>query len=215
MAWEADYVTRDQFKNYVRIPLDDNRDDTQIGSVITTSSRAVDRAVSIRPNGMGAFRQFGLVDAPESRYYTARWDSKLFRWVVEIDDLMITAGMTVQFDNDRDDVFETFTADYILRPRDAALRNRPYTQIAIGVTGAQPTLFQDAVKVFAQWGWSSIPVTVQTATLVQAHRWFKRREAPLGGAGSSAKGTATEVVTDLDADVETMLVTYRKLRFTA
>lgn len=215
MVWEPNYVTRDQFKNYLKIPLGDTKDDLEIDRALTASSRAVDREVSIRPNGMGSFRQFGQVAAPEARYYTAMWDTKLFRWVVEIDDLMTIAGLVVAFDNDRDDIYESSTTDYILRPRDALPKNRPYTQIAIGFTGAQPTFFEDAVRVIGQWGWTTVPVTVELATQIQGHRWFKRRVAPFGGAGSPNKGTAVEETAELDDDVATMLLTYRKLRYTA
>jgi hypothetical protein len=205
--WEPDYVTRDQFKNYVRIELQDTVDDQFIDLDITSASRAVDSCCSYRPNGMGAKRQFGQVAAPEARYYTPRWDTDQARWVIEIDDLMDTS-VTIAVDLDRDDVYEGTITDFVLRPRDAVVNKRPYTQISISPNSSvQPFSWPDSARVTALWGWSAVPSVVVRATLIQAHRFNKRRTAPFGVAGSSNNSSEVSMATSVDPDVESMLHT--------
>ena len=84
MPWAPDYVTLQEMKNHLR--LTDTVDDLEIALDITAASRAVDRAT---------LRQFGLVAAPEVRTYTAWWDKRRCKYVVDIDDLMTAVGLVV------------------------------------------------------------------------------------------------------------------------
>lgn len=216
MAWEPDYVTEDQFKAYVKIELDDEADNTFIAADITAASRAIDKCCSNRPNGLGARRQFGKVAASEARYYQPRWDRDQGRWVVEIDDLAVGTGLAIAVDLDNDDVYESTVTDYVLRPRDAVVNNRPFTQISIGIGSAvQPTDWPDSVRVTTdQWGWSAVPATVFRACLIQTHRFNKRRVSPFGVKGSPQKQTQQSLMDQVDADVEQMLAPYIKIGWT-
>lgn len=206
--WEPDYVTRDQFKNYVRIELNDTADDEFIDLDITAASRAIDQCCSDLPNGLGARRQFGNTAAPEARYYTPRWDEDQIRWVVEIDDLDPTysAGITISVDTSNEDNFDQTVTAYVLRPRNAAARSRVYTQISIlSGDSNQPTFYEDSVKVTSRWGWAAVPDVVVRATLIQAHRFNKRRTAPFGVSGSSNNSSEVSKTTNVDPDIEKML----------
>lgn len=209
MAWEPDYCTTAEFKNYVGIESTDNTDDVFIALDITAASRAVDACCSYRANGLGARRQFGKTDAPESRYYTPRWDINQARWVIEIDDLMDITGLTVAVDMGNDDTYESVITNYVLRPRDALANNRPYTQISINPNSSvQAYAWRDSAKVTANvWGWSAVPSIVKRATLLQAHRFNKRRVSPFGTKGSPQKQTQQTIVDQVDADIEQMLMT--------
>lgn len=216
MAWEPDYITSQQFKNYRKIK--DVADDAEIAFAITSASRAMDRYCSYRPNGMGAFRQFGKVGGSESRYFTPRWDQELIRWVIEIDDLYDATGLALEVDTGNDDVYGEVITNYVLRPRDAPLRNRPYTQIAINTRSTiQPTFFEDSAKVTTdKWGWSTVPTVIVQGTLIQSHRIYKRRVAAYGQAGSQQKGTLVKENYDIDPDVMAMIPDdFVKLRWTA
>lgn len=216
MAWEPDYITKDQFKNYRKIK--DVADDAEIGFAISSASRAIDRYCSYRPNGVGAFRQFGKVDLSETRYYTPRWDQDLIRWVIEIDDLYSSAGLALEVDTGNDDVYGEVITNYVLRSRDAVQRNRPFTQIAISTRSTiQPTFFEDSAKVTSdKWGWSAVPTVIVQGTLITAHRIYKRRVAAYGNAGSQQKGTAVKENYDIDPDVVAMIPDdFIKLRWTA
>lgn len=193
MAWAPDYVTAAELKAFLRIG--DAVDDVQVALAITAASRAVDRATN---------RQFGLVAAPEERTYTARYDRDRCRWVVEIDDLMTVTGLEI--------TTEAGTVDgYALQPGNAEFEARPWTRLVVDPDSAViPNADEDGVTVAARYGWTTVPVAVQQATLLQASRLFKRRDAPFGVAGSPELGSELRLLAKVDPDVEVVLGPYRR-----
>lgn len=196
MVWAPDYVDVDETKNYVRV--DDNVDNVQFARAIATASRAVDDHCR---------RQFGLVDGPEQRSYPVRWDRRRSRHVLDIDDLMITTGLTVTVGG------VTLTSDqYRLEPVNAARKGKPWTELVLkgvclplrqwGSDGFESECFADAV---GRWGWSAIPEPVKYATSVQGHRFLMRRFSPYGVAGSPSDGSEIRLLARLDPDVITAL----------
>lgn len=202
MAWEPDYVTRVEAKSQLRIP--DELDDAQIDRAITSASRAIDRFTK---------RQFGQLAAAEARYYSPWYDRDLRRWVCEIDDLMSTTDLAVVLDTGDDDVYDvTLTAaQYVLRPQNAASNLRPWEQLAVAQSATAPSRRRDSVRITALWGWSSVPTTIEEATLLQVSRLIWRRDAPAGVAGSPATGSEVRLLAKLDPDVEVMVNTYRRM----
>lgn len=204
MSWKPDYVTVDEYKEWAGI--DDKVDDDRISRDITTASRAVDNFCS-----QHVPRQFGMTDLAEARVYTPRWDTRLVMWVIEVDDITDTTGLTVEVDPDYDGVFESAITDYILRPRNALLEGLAYTQIAVrSASPVQPTYFPDTARVTVQWGWSVTPVEAKSATLLQTNRFQKRKDAPFGVSGSPAEGNEQQMLSKLDPDIEIML--YRHVK---
>lgn len=215
MAWEPDYVTAAAYKHYTKIS--DTEDDAEIALYITAASRAVDRCCSERPNGMGARRQFGQVAAPEVRYYTPRWDQDLLKWVIEVDDFATTVGMVVQISTGNDNVYSsTIDNAYVIpRPMNAIVEGMVYTQIAIASDSpVQPNYFKDSAKITIRWGWTAFPDTVELATMIQAHRFSKRRQSPGVASGSTQKGTKQDFDPGVDPDIALMLKKYVKLGWT-
>jgi uncharacterized phiE125 gp8 family phage protein len=193
MTWAPDYVTSADLKAYLGIT--DTVDDAQLALAVAAASRAVDRATN---------RQFGLVAAPEERVYTARWDKRRCRWVVEIDDLMTAVGLTVTTDAGTVDVFD-------LQPGNAAGEGLAWTRLVVAPESAvQPTADENGVSVTAQWGWAAVPATVKQATLLQASRLFARRKAPFGVAGSPELGSELRLLARLDPDVAVVLGPYTR-----
>lgn len=188
MAWAPDYVAAADLKALLRIS--DTVDDAQVALAITAASRAVDRATN---------RQFGLVAAPEVRTYTARWDRDRRKYVVEIDDLMTAVGLIVATD-------VTIT-DYKLQPGNAAAKSQPWTRIVLNTGG---TCTEDGVTVTAKYGWTTVPVAVQQATLLQASRFFARRDAAFGIAGSPDLGSEMRLLAKVDPDVAVVLGPYTR-----
>lgn len=215
MAWEPDYVTIEEYKEWARQNQpDDTVDDAAIERAITSASRSIDRFCS-----QHVPRQFGLSTGVESRYYKARWDQDQIRWVVEVDDIdqAQAAAVEVFVDTTNSDTYTEEVTNFVLRPKHAPQKNRPYTQISVLPSEPnQPTFWVDGVKVNAQFGWTTFPVTVVEATLLQTNRVHKRRTAPFGVAGSAERGTqvTTNLVSELDEDIETMLQPYVKLGWT-
>lgn len=184
MAWAPDYIEAATLKGVIGI--DDTIDDTAIGLAITAASRVIDQFCG---------RQFGQVAAVQDRTYDVEWDG--FGLVVAIDDLMTDTGLLV------DGVTTTE-----LLPRNAPQNDRPWTQLSVSGGVARG----DAVVVTAQWGWTIVPVTVQQATLTQALRILKRKDAPFGVAGSPQDGSEVRLLAKVDPDVAVALAPYRRIR---
>jgi hypothetical protein len=194
MAWAPDYVTTEEMRDYLRISDDD--DNALIALAISAASRAVDKY---------AGRQFGVVAAAEERLYSAVWDRRRCRWVVEIDDLMSTTNLAVTC------TAGTITG-YTLEPVNAAKISRPWTRLVVDSdSSVQPTSLVNDMAVTALWGWSSVPESVEQATRLQAHRFHTRRKSPYGVAGSPDEGTALRLLARVDPDVGVALNPYRRV----
>lgn len=197
MAWAPDYVSASDLKSYVRIG--DTDDDVQIGLAISAASRAVDRATH---------RQFGVTASAEDRYYTAFYDEVRLQWVVPIDDVQTSTGLTVAAGVLGSEVTIT---DYRKVPVNAAAEGKPWTELIVGSASAtQPTDLEFGVKVHATFGWTAVPSAVKQATLLQASRFLTRRNSPYGIAGSPEVGSELRLLAKLDPDVEVALRDYRR-----
>ena len=198
MAWAPAYVTNTVMRHYVSVA--DDQDDVELDSAIESASRAVDRETN---------RQFGLVTA-EQRFYTGYWDKKRCRWVVEFDDLMSTTDFAAII-VDSEGVTVGTINDYVLEPRNAAVKGRPWTQMLIRPnSNFKPTGVEDEVGVTAPWGWTSFPETIVNATKLQASRFLKRKDAPFGVAGSLELGSEIRLLAKVGPDVAVMLGSYRR-----
>lgn len=213
MAWKPDYVTLAQLKSHLRIT--DTNDDADLAFAITAASRAVDQSAN---------RQFGLTGSAVARYYeytgepftgqdrfqTTLSDPLGSRYVVEVDDLMTTTGLVVKVDRNDDGTFEeTFAAtDFDLHGWNAAAESVPWTRIVLKEGKTFP-LHPRSIEVTANWGWSATPDDIKQATLIQAARFFSRRNAPFGIAGSPETGSEMRLLERLDPDVA-LMVRHRK-----
>lgn len=202
MAFAPDYCTVAELKTHLRIT--DTDDDTPLAISVTAASRAVDHACN---------RQFGQDSSAVARYYT--YDGGCldtgadYRQILEIDDLMTTASLVVKVDTDDDGTFEetlTEVTDFRLYPWNAAANGRPWTHIVLPANDSFP-LEARAVEVTAKWGWTAVPAIVKNATLIQAARFFQRRNSPYGVAGSPDLGNELRLLARLDPDVAIMLST--------
>jgi len=194
MAWKPDYITLTELRDYATRSTE-TLDDAFLAMAIAASSRAVDRHTS---------RQFGKVDASQARRYSARWDRRRRRCVVEIDDLYDAAGLTVAVAAGPIDAFD-------LEPVNALLDGKVYERLIVKPESAnQPTgRTENEVTVTTdKWGWPAFPVAVKQATLLQANRLAWRRDAPGGVAGSPDQGSEVRLLARLDPDVGVTLADY-------
>lgn len=203
MAWEPDYITAEQLKDEWRDTED--VDDVQYQRAVTGASRAID---------LFTHRQFGKTSAPEARYYTPWYDEDLGMWVAWIDDMQSTTGIAVALDTSDDNTFSTTltASDYILRPRNALVKNRPYTQLAIlSGASAQPLRRPDSIRITVNvWGWTAVPATIELATTIQGSRFLSRRDAPFGIVGSPEDKSQMRLKAELDPDVKVMVQEYQR-----
>lgn len=195
MAWAPDYVTEDDMASYLRI--DDTLDNVELGLVISGASRAIDG-----PDG--ANRQFGKVDTPEERTYPVRYDYERRCWVADVDDYM-TEPTLVTVDG------ATVTT-YVREPRNAAQKGRPWTSIVFTSDSEVTPSCSSEVAATTEWGWLSFPPVVVGACKLQVSRFFTRRNAPFGIAGSPDAGSEMRLLSKLDPDVAVMLRTVRRTR---
>lgn len=195
MAWAPDYTTLEAVKHDRRIAS--TVDDDEIERKITAASRAIDTHTH---------RQFGLVAAPEVRRYTAEYSPRYGRYVVWIDDLMTTTGATVS-------TVDGSITLYDLLPMNAAALSRPWTHLLVDVDSTiQPDVTPFGVTVTARWGWTSVPVAVEEAAVLQTARFLARRDSAFGVAGSPDMGSEIRLLSKVDADVGVSLAGYVRTR---
>ena len=198
-------------------------DDTFLASLITAASRAIDKETS------RSFYASGSHSSPETRYFDANDQS-----IVLIDDCTEVTALVTDDDGSRQYATTWTTSDYDLYPYNAASSIEPEPYVAIQRTPnsgfyfprmgnpsfslalRQPSsIVQDglghkAVKVTGVWGWSAVPAQITQACLLQAHRWFKRRDSIFGVMGLAESGQMT-MKFPVDPDLANMLKNYKKL----
>jgi hypothetical protein len=204
MAWSPIYASADDLAAWLA-EADPVADAAELALAVEAASRAIDQATG---------RQFGLVVAPEPRYYTAEFDRTLGQWIIDIDDLQTTAGLIVAVDNGGDDFYSESITAYSLSPANAVPNGRPWTRITVKSSSlVKPNGRHNGVRVTALWGWSSIPDAIKLATLTQASRLYDRRESPSGPLSSKKVDDVSYGwrATDLDTDVATAVAPYRKV----
>jgi len=94
-------------------------------------------------------------------------------------------------------------------PFNAAATGLPCTRLVFKAGTFLP-LGEGQLKVNAKWGWPAVPLTVLNAALLQASRYFKRKDAPFGIAGDVAMGSGMRLLPQLDPDVALMLSAARR-----
>lgn len=202
MALFPDYCTAAELKAHLRIT--DTDDDTALGIAITAASRAIDHSCN---------RQFGVSTAVARVY---RWDGQCIEGLraVQIDDLMSTTSLAVALDLDQDGTWEqslTYQTDFDLYPWNAAGDVRPWTHVvfrrdAVAVPAGCPR----ELSVTGLFGWTSVPTVVKDACLIQAARFFVRRDSPYGVTGSPEAGSELRLLDRLDPDVAVLLAPVRR-----
>lgn len=193
------YATLEEFKQSVR--LDDTDDDEGIELALTAASRMIDAH---------AHRRFWLDDEAVTRYFDGSRCGSIY-----VDDIGHLTGLAVAADQAGDGLYSdawTVATHYRLLPRNAAADNRPWTQIElVGASGKSFPYTSGGVKVTARFGWPVVPAEVKQATLIQASRLWKRKDAPWGVAGSAELGSELRLLAKLDPDVQTLVNPFRLL----
>jgi hypothetical protein len=127
---------------------------------------------------------------------------------------MDTTGLVVKSASQADGAYDqtwTIGTDFDLWPYNANLYGEPWTAIVPRRSGTY-TLprWTNGVQVTAKWGWTSVPEVVEQAVLIQAARFFVRRNSPYGIAGSPDTGSELRLLAALDPDVQAMLSTVKR-----
>ncbi|MBU8808958.1 hypothetical protein KL953_08620 [Mycolicibacterium goodii] len=130
---------------------------------------------------------------------------------------MTEASLTIEVDNDQDGVPEAEVTAYRLNPINAAAVGKPWTRIEVLPGSAvKPNGVPHGVRVSARWGWTNVPNAIKYATLLQAGRFYERRENVSGvltrhKVDDIELGWSSGAVQDLDPDVLASTKPYARL----
>lgn len=196
MGWQPAYCTAAELAHYAG---EGSVSDPEMTLAAETASRSVDRACG---------RQFGLLDEPVARYYTAQYDRHRRVWVIPTDDFATTDGLTVESVGPQYDVL---LSGYLPAPVNAVVDGKVWTGLVIG-SGAPvaPNSTENGVRITALWGWPEVPPAVKLATLIQASRLYSRRVSPFGLAGNPEVGEM-RLLERLDVDLMTSVRPFQRV----
>jgi hypothetical protein len=200
MPIDGIYASLSDFKNFVRSNGADTTDDTLMVMALDAAARAIDRTCN---------RTFVVSSGVE----TARVFTPLLmgnRYVLPVDDMPLSATPTVMFDSTTNGLYDTASTGFRLGPTTAAARGLPYTLLNWNSGVTPPPLHDDSVEVTAAWGWDAVPTTITYASMLQASRFLKRRDAPFGVTGSGELGNEMRLLAKVDPDVAVMVGAYRR-----
>jgi hypothetical protein len=181
------YVTLDQIKDYVQIPLDHTNLDARLNDAIASASREIEQFTG---------RQFNKTDIATPRLYSPR-----SLQTVNVDDFWSEVDLIIEVDHGNGLYDEVVApSSYELLPLSGVVDGNPgwpYERIRLPWGGLPYRTRRwshgqrsGSVRVTAKWGWPIVPASVKQATLILAAQTFKLADAPLGVAGmDSAKGT--------------------------
>jgi hypothetical protein len=208
MAITNGYATLDQFKEQMRLKVNDLVEDARAELSIAAASRQIDAHCGRRfwQDATVVDRQFY---ADNSR-------------ICLVDDISTLTGLVVKVDDDDDGTFETtltITTNYIVRPLNAAdmVPVHPFDELVLvdsngAVSFPVHGTGRPGVQVTAKFGWPAIPDDVTKACLVQAGLLFKADDASLGAIQFADAGVALRMQNRLHPVAEALLEPYCKPR---
>ncbi|MGA7271619.1 MAG: hypothetical protein WB239_11150 [Acidimicrobiia bacterium] len=191
----SDLVTRAQLQDFLGIDVDatDTVEGRNLDFAIAAASLAIQRACN---------RSFEVATGtPTARIFTAEREGSGVE--VEVDDFMTVTGLVVKYRTYLEDpnTFSYTQSDaYWTKPYNAASRSMPWTEIRFEPKTYLP-LAEAQVQITADWGWTAVPDTIKFACMLQAARFFKRKDAPFGILGAYDVGGGTRLFDRLDPDV--------------
>lgn len=200
------YVDKEDLKTY--IGLSGTGQDTNIDNAINGASRLIDKICG---------RHFWQDDSATIKYYTP-----INEFYLEVDDISTTTGLIVQLDTTDDGTYDTtltLDTDFVLKPFNPQVHKisnttytYPQTELHILTTRSSErfdNLIIKNVKITAKFGWSAIPEAISQATLLQASRLFKRKDAPFSVFGNEQTGQV-ELFSKIDQDALMLIKGYIK-----
>lgn len=202
------YVDKDDLKAY--IGLTGTAQDDNIDTAIDSASRLIDSICG---------RKFSQDESVVVKTFTPK--SSIY---LDTPDISTTTGLIVKVDDNDDGTFETtltLNTDYIVEPTNPRVIKitggttyyEPYNKITILDTRSSERFdpsIKNNVQVTAKFGYSAIPEDIKTATLIQALRYFKRKDTPFNTYGDINTGVS-ELFSRLDPDVQTILKGHKKI----
>jgi len=202
------YVDKDDLKAY--IGLTGTAQDNNIDTAIDSACRLIDSICG---------RKFSQDESVVVKTFTPK--SSIY---LDTPDISSTTGLIVKLDDNDDGTFETtltLNTDYIVEPTNPRVIKitggttyyEPYNKITILDTRSSERFdpsIKNNIEITAKWGYSAVPEDIKTATLIQALRYFKRKDTPFNTYGDINTGVS-ELFSRLDPDVQTILKGHKKV----
>ena len=202
------YVDKDDLKAY--IGLTGTAQDNNIDTAIDSACRLIDSICG---------RKFSQDESVVVKTFTPK--SSIY---LDTPDISTTTGLIVKTDDNDDGTFETtltLNTDYIVEPTNPRVIKitggttyyEPYNKITILDTRSSERFdpsIKNNIEITAKWGYSAVPEDIKTATLIQALRYFKRKDTPFNTYGDINTGVS-ELFSRLDPDVQTILKGHKKV----
>lgn len=196
------YATVAELKEFIGIPDADTADDNVLELALDSATAQVERYCD---------RVFTADALPTTRVYQVDETGS-----IDIDPVSTLTGLVVKTDHDGDGVYETtwtINTDFRVEPLNAPAAGVPWDRLVVLGTRWFPRLkYRPGVEVTARFGWpgGTPPAAVKHATLIQASRLFKRKDAPFGVAGSVEFGSEVRLLNEVDRDAQNLLRAYRR-----
>jgi hypothetical protein len=172
---------------------------------------ATTRYFTYRPPPQAAFGNWSIYPWPAAFPFTAM-NLALPIPMLEVDDFFLTPSGTQAIGTITVTDFTTSTTYTPNRawPFNADSKGMPYRYLCFPAGTYMPTT-EGQLGVLAQWGWvTSVPATIKQAALLQAMRYFRRKDAPFGIVGDLAIGSGMRLAPGLDRDVDAMITDYKR-----
>ncbi len=190
------------------IGLSGSGQDTNLGYALNAATAAIDAY---------AGRQFDIDGTVVTRLYDCEYMD-----YAEVDDIATSTGLVVKTLNADGTVNETLTlnTDYYLAPYNADKVEpvMPFTKLIMAIEKSGkvlPTEHRQGLSVTAKFGFSAVPDAIVQATLIQASRYFQRKNSPMGFSGNPETGQPTVVfLSELDPDVKNLVKPFKKTTIT-
>ena len=200
------YRTVSELKGW--LGLSGSGQDTNLGYALDAATAAIDAY---------AGRQFDIDGAVVTRLYDCEYMD-----YAEVDDIATSTGLIVKTLNADGSVNETLTlnTDYYLAPYNADKVEpvMPFTKIIMAIEKSGkvlPTEHRQGLSVTAKFGFSAVPDAIEQATLIQASRFFQRKNSPMGFSGNPETGQPAVVfLSELDPDVKNLIKPFKKTTIT-
>lgn len=199
-ATPAAYIELEQLKSTLQMG-GQTYADADYTLAINAASRGIDSATG---------RRFYLdADANQIRYYTPDGLRRLL-----IDDCAVLTA--VALDRAGTGTFtETWTngVEYVAEPFNAAADYRPFESLVVRYLSGKwfPTYIQKSVQVTGQFGWTTVPEDIKTATSILAAKLVRRvREAPFGIVTVGIDQGAAMRIARTDPDVYSLISSYNR-----
>jgi hypothetical protein len=200
------YRTVSELKGW--LGLSGSGQDTNLGYALDAATAAIDAY---------AGRQFDIDSTVVTRLYDCEYMD-----YAEVDDIATSTGLVVKTLNADGSVAETLTlnTDYYLAPYNADKVEpvMPFTKIIMAIEKSGkvlPTEHRQGLSVTAKFGFSAVPDAIEQATLIQASRFFQRKNSPMGFSGNPETGQPAVVfLSELDPDVKNLIKPFKKTTIT-